>query len=130
MTEKITTNEAARILDVAISHVRTIMFPRDGTHKTKDGHIKNTYYKSRVEYTKKIRDIRKRKEQKNNIKVINKLADPNNQMVDTSPVYRGSICHIPGCNNPIPTGCYVCPEHREEFRNRRRNYDEEYIDHS
>ena len=59
----ITTNAAARILGVAISHVRSIMAPRDGTHTTNTGHIKNTYYETRVKYIKKLRDIKKRKAQ-------------------------------------------------------------------
>lgn len=108
--------KAAIILDVPISDARLMLETADREIKLSNGRMQKYYYKDRVEYVKTLQTVKKR---------VDKNDDPEKQMIDTTEVFRGRICNYPGCKTQVGTGFYVCPEHREWFKNKQENYFEE-----
>jgi hypothetical protein len=128
-------SEASKFLSCSYSKAKELLGRQDHAIKMKNGKMKPLYIKSRVEGIKENieRDKKIRIRRHNNLysrATYETMLTDAGELVKIEPQFRGRVCAMEGCNEPVPTGHYVCPKHKSEFGSKRKYYLDEYTVHT
>jgi len=132
--EYVSIDDAGKMMGCSGSKAKEYLGKPDKLTKMGNGQFKHLFSKKKVQgiilNINRDRKYKKREEYKPYIRAITEmeLLD-NGEFVPVKQKYKGRVCAIRGCNVPVPTGHYVCPEHKKEFTVRRRKDFEIYPVH-